>query len=398
MRLFACFFATEIQGSSVNLMLNAIPRTYDTNSSSPLSEMNQAIRFSKMHNSSPRSLTDHIYPYYFRAKFVPDNPDVTVAAYITQDRLDDLVRLVDMWKGPISATLHLPSKLKKYHNDNIIRNVLNSIENIYKNNSNVAMYVDIHLIMGPYSTVNETLWPSQINIHMNTVRFFARTEFVFFLDLDTWPMSGLRSRILNHVDLLLNNDVLILPSFIFSNDAKDFEFPQEKRDVKRLVRSRLLGLKDKGWELNNGPTCLSKWMNNDELYKVEDYDLHYIPNFVIRKSGKIPWCTERFENNKAACLFQIYLSGSELWVAPEDFLIIHQYNPGSHVSRYADSRWQKVINNRMYVTYSWEACLQYARQFSSIGKWESPISDHVKQECDRILTSWGVGIISFDRP
>ncbi|CAG8751698.1 10556_t:CDS:2, partial [Ambispora leptoticha] len=48
---------------------------------------------------SPQSLTDHIYPYYFRAMLEPDNPDVTVAAYITPDRLDDLVRLADMWKG-----------------------------------------------------------------------------------------------------------------------------------------------------------------------------------------------------------------------------------------------------------------------------------------------------------
>ncbi|CAG8515787.1 13385_t:CDS:2, partial [Racocetra fulgida] len=93
-----------------------------------------------MHSYSPQSLTDHIYPYYFRAMLEPDNPDVTVAAYITPDRLDDL-------------------------------------------------------------------------------------------------------------------------------DVKNFEFPQERQDVKRLVRSRVLGLKDKGWELNNGPTCLSKWMNSDKPYK-----------------------------------------------------------------------------------------------------------------------------------
>ncbi|CAG8675149.1 8322_t:CDS:2, partial [Dentiscutata erythropus] len=255
----------KILESPVHLMLNAIPRTYETNSISPLSEMKQAIRFSKMHTYSPHSLTDNIYPYYFRAGSEPDNDDITVAAYITQDRLDDLIRLADIWKG-----------------------TLNSIKNLYEKNLNVATYVDIHLIMGPYSTKNTTLQPVQTNIHMNTARLFARTEFIFFLDFDTWPTSGLRSRILNHSDLLLNNDVLILPTFTFANDAKDFSFPRGKQDVKRLVQSQLLGLKDKGWELNNGPTCLNQWMNSDEPYKVENYELHYTPNFVIRKSGKIP--------------------------------------------------------------------------------------------------------------
>ncbi|CAG8817742.1 15164_t:CDS:2, partial [Dentiscutata erythropus] len=94
-------------------------------------------------------------------------------------------------------------------------------------------------------------------------------------------------------------------------------------------------------------------------------------------------CTERFENNKAACLFQIYLSGSELWVAPEDFLMIYQYNPESHLSIYIESKWQKAINNRIYTTFSREICLQYARQFASMRIWKSPIANHLKQECQR---------------
>ncbi|RIB18651.1 Glycosyltransferase Family 49 protein [Gigaspora rosea] len=393
-RLVAYLFATEVlepPEPSVNFMLNAIPRTYETNSISPLSEMKPSIRFSKMHTYLPHSLTDNIYPYYFRADFEPDNNDVTVAAYITPNRLDDLVRLADIWQGPISATLHLPLRPKK-HDDEYIKDILDTIKHLYEKNQNISMYVDIHLIMGPYSTTNTTLQPVQTNIHMNTARFFARTEFIFFLDSDTWPIPGLRSRILKHNDLLLNNDALILPTFIFANnDAKNnYEFPKKKLHVKKLVQSRLLGLKNKGWELNNGPTCLKKWMKSNELYKVENYESHYTPNFVIRKTGRIPWCSERFENNKAACLFQIYLSGSELWVAPKEFLMIHQYNSDSHLSRYEESKWQRAFNSRMYSTFVRETCLQYARRFSAIGKWKSPIADHVKQECERILGGWGV--------
>lgn len=40
-------------------------------------------------------------------------------------------------------------------------------------------------------------------------------------------------------------------------------------------------------------------------------------------------CDERFVgygSNKAACLYEIYLSGAEFWVLPNDFLI-HQRHP-----------------------------------------------------------------------
>lgn len=40
-------------------------------------------------------------------------------------------------------------------------------------------------------------------------------------------------------------------------------------------------------------------------------------------------CDERFVgygSNKAACLYEIYLSGAEFWVLPYDFLI-HQRHP-----------------------------------------------------------------------
>lgn len=55
------------------------------------------------------------------------------------------------------------------------------------------------------------------------------------------------------------------------------------------------------------------------MYKVIDYDLHYAPNVVMSKRGQ-PWCTERFENMQAACVYQMYLSGAELWVLPDQWI------------------------------------------------------------------------------
>ena|SRR6266542_2490098 len=59
-------------------------------------------------------------------------------------------------------------------------------------------------------------------------------------------------------------------------------------------------------------------------------------------------CTERFdnfENSKAACLFQMYISGSELWVIPEAFLIEYHYNRHSYLLKPAESKWEVRIKS-----------------------------------------------------
>ena len=43
----------------------------------------------------------------------------------------------------------------------------------------------------------------------------------------------------------------------------------------------------------------------------------------------------------------------------------------------------------MYTNFSREICLLYARTFVAMDLWNSTIADHVKQECQRVLASWG---------
>lgn len=61
--------------------------------------MKNDLRLTKMHSYSSITLTDRIYPYYFQSETVFNREDVTVMAFITQNRFDDLIRLADMWKG-----------------------------------------------------------------------------------------------------------------------------------------------------------------------------------------------------------------------------------------------------------------------------------------------------------
>ena len=62
-----------------------------------------------------------------------------------------------------------------------------------------------------------------------------------------------------------------------------------------------------------------------QVYKVREYQHAYEPYVIFRRDGA-PWCDERFigyGGNKAACLFELYISGVSFYVLPDDF-VIHQ--------------------------------------------------------------------------
>lgn len=106
-----------------------------------------------------------------------------------------------------------------------------------------------------------------------------------------------------------------------------------------------MALYDEAWDLNRGPSNWYLWRKSitdprlhespeagggtgigvegtvgggSAVYRVTDYDLHYSPHIVISQKGQ-PWCTERFEQLGAACVYQIYLSGAEMWVVPDEW-------------------------------------------------------------------------------
>lgn len=122
------------------------------------------------------------------------------------------------------------------------------------------------------------------------------------------------------------------------------EWPESKDG---LLMSPHVIMYDSGWEAARGPTNWFLWQKTkdddrlsdlpehgggvglapdgagtgggDELYKIADYDMHYAPHVVISRRGQ-PWCTERFESMPAACTYQMYLTGAELYALPDAWL------------------------------------------------------------------------------
>lgn len=195
---------------------------------------------------------------------------------------------------------------------------------------------------------------------------------------------------------------------------------------------KLITMWDPSWEPNQGPTNWTMWQRftatggisgrttseietearrttvgeergkpaggKNELYPIVDYDLTYAPNVIVSREGQ-PWCTERFEFNKAACIYQMYLTGTELWVMPAAWSLTVQEistSSGHRKARWKDENkvLRDLISSRLYTKFHQEACMHYGREISSVeGGWEDDRrSKHARAICINVLNSWGVGV------
>jgi hypothetical protein len=80
------------------------------------------------------------------------------------------------------------------------------------------------------------------------------------------------------------------------------------------------------WKPGHGHTNYTQYFLSGpgEVYKTHTYSHSYEPYAIFRRDT--PWCDERFIGygaNKAACLYELYLSGVSFYVLADDF-IIHQ--------------------------------------------------------------------------
>ncbi|GAA5820977.1 hypothetical protein JCM3770_006156 [Rhodotorula araucariae] len=207
------------------------------------------------------------------------------------------------------------------------------------------------------------------------------------------------------------------------------DWPTRKQQLVQLVNTRApspespttaqLALFDRRWDVNHGPSNWYLWRKSSsdprlaepptsgggagigvdgavgggrELYRVVDYDLHYAPLVVVSKKGQ-PWCTERFDDVRASCIYQMYLSGAEMWVIPDEWaytLEALEKRPEEEKEDPAD-KLKNSISSRLYGKFHQEACMHYGREFLSVGMWDSDKAQHLRETCARTLGSWGMG-------
>lgn len=187
--------------------------------------------------------------------------------------------------------------------------------------------------------------------------------------------------------------------------------PEHSNDM----QGPLFTLFDRRWEAGKGPTSFGKWKetkytphkegqhtikkesddtsDDSGFYQVVDYDLHYAPSLVIGRDRQ-PWCTERFEYNRAACIYQMYLQGAKKWVLPDSWAYtVEETNKHAPKERKNDAdKLRSAIQSRLYTKYFSEACMHYGRAFLSNDLWESERAQHLRYSCARVLNSYGIGL------
>lgn len=383
-------------------------RQFDTHHISPLSNMTMQYRFSKMNSKLPGHVHERMEPFFIAAERAADVNQVTAGLFFHERTIDDIVSISQRWDGPISAVLHLQDPSPNF------QSTLAKLAALREANQHIRQNVDVHLIISPPHTkkapTSKAGLPKMSNFHQNTVRFFARTNYIALLDSQTFPSFNLHATIKkNWKHLLDQDDVLVIPTFLFTDNGKpptQDTWPDSKESMIKSVESGEMALWDKAWEWNKGPSCWDLWRRarnsaipaggkeiaqtgGQQVYKVDEYELHFTGNVVFKRDSQ-PWCTERFVDNKAACIYQMYLTGAELWVLPDAFLISTEKDTPPP----AAEKFERSIATRLYTKFHQEICMHYAREFYHQGELDSRRAKHLKFLCARVLHSWGKGIVT----
>lgn len=220
--------------------------------------------------------------------------------------------------GPISVAIHINDDENKLK-------ILEELQRTILENPDIQRYVDIHLIVD--------MFDRQFNMWRNTAKLYARTNYIMMLDVDFYICTDFRQSIKNSPFLMdklkEGHTALVVPAFEYLDHADGFQyynFPNTKDAlITEVFEKEKLDMFHRSWARGHSATDYPKYYAADGPYKVEDYDFSYEPYVIFKKQGS-PWCDERFIGygaNKAACLYEIYLSGIDYYVLPNDFLI-HQ--------------------------------------------------------------------------
>ncbi|KAI9252652.1 glycosyl-transferase for dystroglycan-domain-containing protein [Sporodiniella umbellata] len=314
---------------------------------------------------------DHVTPYYFKATQIKHSEDITLATLVTRNRFHVLSRLASHYQGPISAAIHVMEGDQE---------TIEELERVYGANRDMQSFVDVHLIVDRYDR--------QFNLWRNTAKLFTRTDYVMMLDVDFHLCTDFRKSILENATwaamLRSGKTAFVVPAFEYldQRDGLDWRtFPRQKEAVVQEVQSLKLDSFHSAWVSGHGATDYDRWYRSDEAYPVTAYEYSYEPYVIYKKEGT-PWCDERFIGygaNKAACLYEIFVSGVDFWVLPHDFLIHQSHQYANH-----DRTRERVHNKELYAHFRTEVCLRYSRKYVIDGTWYSSEADNMKKVCTNI--------------
>ncbi|KAH9036134.1 glycosyl-transferase for dystroglycan-domain-containing protein [Lactarius pseudohatsudake] len=332
-----------------------------------------------------------IFPYFYKASESFEGEDITITTLVTPNRFEVLRKLAARYEGPLSVTVHIP--LPTSNSKSTLHKSLLALRALVTNSPELASRADIHLVLSPF--------PRAFNTWRNLARLLARTTYILLLDVDFAICTDWRAS----VSALLRdgeNDVgqrvrsgtaaLVLPAFEYVKQAEGRNqavFPQDKKALLGLVHANRIAPFHASFSAGHNSTDYRRFYTAKpgEVYKVTQYQAGYEPYVVVRKDAG-GWCDERFTGyggNKAACLFEMYLSGVSFYVLSDHFLI-HQ----SHTYEEEARKNERRYNRKIHSDFREETCLRYLKRFSDQGILNTTRASNAQEECRKIK---GIGKI-----
>ncbi|KAG9326716.1 hypothetical protein KVV02_002912 [Mortierella alpina] len=313
-----------------------------------------------------------VLPYYFKAVREFDPESVTITTLITFDRYPIFSKLVTNYQGPISVTIHINDDENRDEN-------LSKLHEMYNANPYMREFVDVHVVVDKFDR--------QFNMWRNVARFFARSNYFMMLDVDFHVCTNLQRHLSldpRAREVMRLGAAVVLPAFEYVEQDEGIDaatFPKNKEALIRLVNERRITIFHDFFPKGHNSTDYEQWYKSEDIYKVTAYQHSYEPYAILKKEGT-PWCDERFIGygaNKAACLFEIYISGIDYYVLPQDF-VIHQSHPYKEETR----KQERKYNRKLYQNFQEEVCFRYARSFLETNQWDQLKAENLKQQCNKI--------------
>ncbi|KAG7091027.1 hypothetical protein E1B28_010088 [Marasmius oreades] len=347
---------------------------WNASQSSTSIRMSEKLFLSKAFSNSMHP--SRIVPFFYRANGRFDAEDITVTTQITSNRLHVFERLVRHYQGPISVTIHVKNNALHIHD------FLDSLHSLYTSTPLMARNVDVHLAIDSFDR--------QFNTWRNIARFFASTDYVMMLDIDFFLCTDFRSAIRASGSVIKKlregNSAFVIPAFEYVDHSEGVDytnFPKDKKALLSLVKEGRISAFHAIWEAGHNSTDYARFYSAPpgEVYRVSKYQAAYEPYVVYKKEGP-PWCDERFigyGGNKAACLFEMYLSGITYYVLSDHF-IIHQ----NHLYEEKARKNERIFNKKVYKDFKEETCLRYLKHYREVGYLSTPRGYNLQDECQKI--------------
>ncbi|KAG9312076.1 glycosyltransferase family 49 protein [Chiua virens] len=300
--------------------------------------MNESLFLSKAFSQSLQPCK--IIPFYYKGSATFQDNDITITTLVTFNRF---------------RVLYLPPFTS---NPARLRSVLDTLHDLYTSTPGMSNFVDVHLVLSPFAR--------QLNTWRNAARLFARTEFVMMLDVDFTICTDFRSYIRAGLDGEVGRSLrdahaaLVVPAFEYLDQQEGIDpdtFPTDKKGILELVNAKKVDMFHKSWAPGHNCSDYPRFYAAapGEVYRIKQYQSAYEPYVIFKKEGP-PWCDERFVGyggNKAACLYEMYLSGMSFLVLADHFLV-HQ----SHVYEETARRLERKSNRKIYQDFKEEICLR----------------------------------------